>query len=224
MNYIELINKFWIANTEKPFTPSDTQLYFYLLHTCNRLAWKVPFGQSDRYLSLALNLSVNTLREAKNRLKQRGLIDFKAPEKGSKGINGQTKYCFTVLNSDTVTDTVTDTNIKPNKTKEEIKKEACENFDFQKIENEILKPIGECKDIILADTQYLEVIAMNNQLGSVEKSKEWVKKFFKTLQNRDDKLKSVQDFKFHFANWLCENLKKETKNETGQKNSYFALP
>ncbi len=94
MNYIELINRFWSCSKERVFNPSDCMLYFYLLDTCNALHWKQPFGQSDRYLSLVLGISVPTIREAKNRLKQRGLIDFKAPEKASKGIDGQTKYSF----------------------------------------------------------------------------------------------------------------------------------
>lgn len=94
MNYIELINRFWSCSKERAFYPSDCMLYFFLLDTCNALHWKQPFGQSDRYLSMALGISVPTVREAKNRLKQRGLIDFKAPEKASKSIDGQTKYSF----------------------------------------------------------------------------------------------------------------------------------
>lgn len=107
MNYIELINRFWNCSKERAFNPSDCMLYFYLLDTCNALHWKQPFGQSDRYLSMVLGISVPTVREAKNRLKQRGLIDFKAPEKGSKGIEGQTKYSFSTVQIN-YTDTLTD--------------------------------------------------------------------------------------------------------------------
>ncbi|ADQ83126.1 conserved phage C-terminal domain-containing protein [Riemerella anatipestifer] len=134
MNYIVLINKFWQCNLERCISPNDTRLYFYLLHTCNSLGWKQPFGHSDRHLSIALGMSVNTVRDARNRLMQLGLIDFKTPQKRSKGIDGQTKYVFptvstgdTVLDtvsdtdidtvSDTVLDTVSDTNNKLNKTK-----------------------------------------------------------------------------------------------------------
>lgn len=111
MNYIELINRFWSCSIERASNPSDCMLYFYLLKTCNALHWKQPFGQSDRHLSAMLNMSVNTIRDSKNRLKQMGLIDFKVPEKASKGINGQTKYSFTstVSNNDTDFDTVAPT-------------------------------------------------------------------------------------------------------------------
>ncbi len=146
MNYIELINRFWSCSIERASNPSDCMLYFYLLDTCNALHWKQPFGQSDRYLSAMLNISVNTIRNSKNRLKQMGLIDFKVPDKASKGIDGQTKYWFpstvskndtdidtvhsTVSKNDTdidtvvdtVVDTVPDTNNKQNKTKTKKKK------------------------------------------------------------------------------------------------------
>ncbi|WP_260309204.1 hypothetical protein [Riemerella anatipestifer] len=112
MNYIVLINKFWQCNLERCISPNDTRLYFYLLHTCNSLGWKQPFGHSDRHLSIALGMSVNTVRDARNRLMQLGLIDFKTPQKRSKGIDGQTKYVFpTVSTADTVLDTVSDTDI-----------------------------------------------------------------------------------------------------------------
>ena len=108
--YIDLINQFWTQSKESAFNPSDAVLYFFLLNTCNALHWKQPFGQSDRFLSLSLGFSINTIRGAKNRLKQRGLIDFKAPEKNGKGIEGQTKYVIlSVSNFDIVPDTDTDT-------------------------------------------------------------------------------------------------------------------
>ncbi|RAJ95422.1 hypothetical protein LX87_03167 [Larkinella arboricola] len=104
MSYIDYINRFWQCEIERVIAPSDAKLYFYLLHTCNALRWKQPFGHSDRHLSLALGMAVNTVRESKNRLKQLGLLDFRTPDKGSKGIEGQTKFWFppTVSNSDTV--------------------------------------------------------------------------------------------------------------------------
>jgi hypothetical protein len=113
MNYIELVNRFWRCPERSSTNPSDVALYFFLVHTCNDLGWKQPFGHSDRHLSASLNMSVNTIRDSKNRLKQFGLLNFKAPEKASKGIAGQTKYWFpdvsTVSIVDTVPDTVVDT-------------------------------------------------------------------------------------------------------------------
>ena len=139
MNYIELINLFWKLDRERPFTASDTRLYFYLVHTCNTLGWKNPFGHSDRHLALNVSVSVNTIRKAKHRLIAAGLIYIETPEKPSNSIDGQTKYTLvtvskndtanklTVLKNDTVCDTVCTTvcttNNKQNETetKENIK-------------------------------------------------------------------------------------------------------
>lgn len=145
--YIDLINQFWTQSKECAFNPSDAVLYFFLLNTCNALHWKQPFGQSDRFLSLSLGFSINTIRGAKNRLKQRGLIDFKAPEKNGKGIEGQTKYVIlSVSNFDIVPDTDTDTdtdtvpdrdtgnNLRQDKRREDKKeKTKKENQDFSSL-------------------------------------------------------------------------------------------
>lgn len=105
MNYLELINNFWQCDTEHHLTPSDTRIYFYLLHTCNRLGWKIPFKHSDRHLALDCGMSVNTVREAKNRLKQRRLLDFKTPQKkGGRGIDSVTEFTFSVSKNNTLTD------------------------------------------------------------------------------------------------------------------------
>jgi hypothetical protein len=119
MYYFELINRFWQCNNERPIGCNATALYFYLVKVCNSLGWKATFKHSDRYISIQLGISVNTVRNAKNRLKQLGLIDFKSPEKASRGLDGATSFSFkTVSNFNTVTDTVPDTRNKPNKTKE----------------------------------------------------------------------------------------------------------
>ena len=93
-NYTTLITRFWAHSAERVFNTSDCALYFYLLNTCNTLSWKQPFGQSDRHLSSVLGISVPTIRKAKCRLRQRNLIEFRAPAKKSKAFDGQTRYHF----------------------------------------------------------------------------------------------------------------------------------
>lgn len=103
MNYIYLINQFWQVDKVFHFKGSETRLYFALLNSCNHLAWKNPFRESDRYLSRTLKMSANTIRGARNRLIESGLITIQIPEKKSKNINGQSIYqLLTVSISDTV--------------------------------------------------------------------------------------------------------------------------
>jgi len=92
MTYLELINHFWAVDIVARFSPSEKLLYFSLLHFANQLHWKV------RELSIANNrilpltgCSRKTLQEARETLKQYGLIDFK------KG-NGQTQAPVYIIN------------------------------------------------------------------------------------------------------------------------------
>ena len=123
----------------------------------------------------------------------------------------------TIVNSElTTVNSVKSTQRKEKEKKErEREKEIPPPHDF---ENKSLKPLSECKDEILQDVQYLEIIAMNNHLGSVEKAKEWVMLFFKQLQNEGIMRKSIQDFKSHFGRWLPIKLQqtngKESEKET----------
>jgi uncharacterized phage protein (TIGR02220 family) len=208
MNYIKLVEKFWIADLEKPLTPSDTRLYFYLVHTCNKLAWKVPFGQSDRFLSSILLLSINCIRESKNRLKQRGLIEFKAPEKGSRSFDGQTKYSFpTVSFSDTVSDTVSDTNNKLNKTKQNktiltLDKSSDVGLpDFQAVNQNVQTEIN-----FNAENQFVSFIKKFNEIrkSKFQAKNKSIKDHFVarikegyTVENMIDALKAAMKDKFH---------------------------
>lgn len=134
MNYIEMIKIFWRCDSERLINPTDTRLYYLLVELCNSLGWKQPFGQSDRFLAMKVGVSVNTLRDSKQRLQQLHLIDFTVPEKASKGIEGQTRYWFpTVSNNDTVkratiskNDTVRKQTVSTNDT---VKKETVSNND-----------------------------------------------------------------------------------------------
>lgn len=85
------------------FSGNETRLYFGLLHTCNKLGWKNPFKESDRFLSRILGMSANTIRGARKGLITAGLITVSIPDKKSKSINGQSIYqILTVSKIDTV--------------------------------------------------------------------------------------------------------------------------
>lgn len=76
MTYIDLINCFWEAYRVKKFSDIDTTVYFFLLNECNIRRWLNPFELQTRYLEASLQISRKTIGEARNRLKQRGVIDF----------------------------------------------------------------------------------------------------------------------------------------------------
>ena len=76
MTYIELLNSFWDSTRFNPCSSNEAAMYFYLLHQCNIRRWINPFEFKTRDLELMLGLSRATISAIRNKLKQRGLIDF----------------------------------------------------------------------------------------------------------------------------------------------------
>lgn len=89
MTYIELINNFWELDEDWQFTCCETRLYFYLLKTANRLGWVDSWMRSDAKVSSDVGVSVNSMKTARNRLVQAGLIEFKS---GGNGQRDKTRY------------------------------------------------------------------------------------------------------------------------------------
>ena len=76
MNYYDLSKNFWNLYRDKTFGHVDTAMYFYLLNECNIRRWLNPFELQTRNLELMFGISRKTIVEARNRLKQRGVIEF----------------------------------------------------------------------------------------------------------------------------------------------------
>ena len=89
MNYIELINRFWELDEQWQFSCCETRLYFYLVKTANRLGWADNWTHSDDRTSANVGVSLNTMKTARNRLSQIGMIKFFP---GGKGQKDKTRY------------------------------------------------------------------------------------------------------------------------------------
>ena len=90
MSYIDLTNSFWFADEQKAFTPNETRLYFFLLHLANRMYWEPEWLEcGDEMMQSTVGISAVSLRTARNRLKEKNLIDFVV---GGKGFRVRTRY------------------------------------------------------------------------------------------------------------------------------------
>lgn len=89
MNYIELINWFWELDEVWQFNCCETRLYFYLVKVANRLGWLNSWTHSDARTSANVGVSLNVMKNARNKLIQSGLIAVKA---GGKGFGDKTRY------------------------------------------------------------------------------------------------------------------------------------
>lgn len=152
MNYIKLINQFWAIDQQFSFSPIQTRLYFFLVHTCNRLGWKKVFNNTDRHTALMVGISINTMKKNRIVLKQTGLIDFIVGGSGRKACQYKiliVKNEMYMSNYDTLSDTLSDSlsdtqidyNIKHKTKTKTIKryKENNESFDerFKNFQKEV---------------------------------------------------------------------------------------
>lgn len=76
MTYLELINRFWDLHQVKCFSSMECAVYFYMLNECNIRRWLNPFELRTRNLELEFMITRKTIGEVRNKLKQRGLIDY----------------------------------------------------------------------------------------------------------------------------------------------------
>lgn len=100
MTYLQLINRFWDADRESPFTPCETRLYMLLLDAANRKGWNAELPYTKEELAERLDVAATTFLRARRRLSDAGLITYAencggrkkktvytivdAPKKGSK--------------------------------------------------------------------------------------------------------------------------------------------
>ena len=76
MNYIELINLFWQTRRRVRLSSVEADLYFFLLQECNTQNWENPFECPNGLICVSIGMSGPTLIDARNRLQQKGFIEF----------------------------------------------------------------------------------------------------------------------------------------------------
>lgn len=76
MTYLQLINRFWDADREAPFTPCETRLYLMLLDAANRKGWNAELPYTKEELAERLDVAATTFLRARKRLSEAGLITY----------------------------------------------------------------------------------------------------------------------------------------------------
>lgn len=99
MNYIELIKNFWTSHNAHSFNTTEIALYFYLIEVFNLCQWKNQIKRNNRKVEADLDISFNTLKNARNKLQQAGLIYFKSQ-------NGNANVTYTLSKFDEVSSEV----------------------------------------------------------------------------------------------------------------------
>lgn len=77
MDYIRQMNAFVARTTEQSLCASAYALYLHLFGLNNTLHWVEWFRATDAQLAGLTNLSINTVRQAKKELQEKGFIDVR---------------------------------------------------------------------------------------------------------------------------------------------------
>lgn len=91
MNYLKLITQFWRLRRSKRITSKQTDLYFFLIQESNERDWENPFECPNVSIVARIDITEPTLINARNRLKQLGLIDF------DNGKRNESSPVYTIL-------------------------------------------------------------------------------------------------------------------------------
>jgi hypothetical protein len=96
MNYIELINLFWQTRRTVRLSSAEADLYYFLMQECNVRNWENPFGCPNGLICATIGFSEKTLIDVRNRLQQKGLIEFKPGQRKTAPPLYSLLYCKNV--------------------------------------------------------------------------------------------------------------------------------
>lgn len=100
MTYTDVITNFWNHHKEVAFQHIDVVLFLFLAHEWNLRNQPERFGMETRYLEIAVPISRKSLVFSRERLRERGLIDYEA-----RGGRGTTLYSICVSSVNTTGNT-----------------------------------------------------------------------------------------------------------------------
>lgn len=224
MTYIDFINAFWLLDEEWQFTPVETRLYFLLLKTANRLGWSDSIVRSDTRIAIETGVSLNTMKKARNRLLQAELIAFKS---GGKGKNDKSRYQILTPKLTPKLTPILTPNLTPNIYKVRALDIDIDNTlshnardarasEFSRVDNEL-------KEKMLEDTAWFRFLPENvyrqtKVFLDEETLLSMLDDFIVKLRADGEQVKSLEDAKKHFSNWLLIKVK-EANNGYNKGNT-----
>jgi len=85
MNYIELINNFWVSNKLHNFNSLETSLYFFILDYANNARWPESFILPNAVVQSVFRCTKDQLIRARKKLCKSGLVAYETGERHNPG-------------------------------------------------------------------------------------------------------------------------------------------
>jgi len=102
VNIYSLISSFWRENTYEPFSTAEIALYFFLIDRANSRQWEMPFMCPTSVISNAIQVTRQTVVNARESLRTRNLITY------SKGTGKGSHPMYSLVLTDALTECLPD--------------------------------------------------------------------------------------------------------------------
>ena len=86
MNYNHLMASFWEENYRVPFGKVEMKMYLFIVYQCQLQGWRNPVAISTSKMEHSLQISRKSIAEARERLRERALIDFKVGQRNATAL------------------------------------------------------------------------------------------------------------------------------------------
>ena len=214
MNYIELIKNFWTSHNANSFSTTEIALYFYLLEVFNVCQWKNQIKRNNRRVEADLDISYNTLKAARNKLQQSGLLYFKSK-------NGDANVIYTLSNFDEVTNEVYSEVANEVSTRSVHIKDKLNYISISLRENErfVFESLNPLMEEFLNDPIIIEDFqrSIGPPYSSSDTIKDLIKEFFVKLTVDGETSKERKDAIYHFKSWYRQNQESKSKRKSHEQ-------
>lgn len=235
VNIYELMRSFWQENDYETFSTSEIAMYFFLIDRANSRRWEMPFKCPTAVISRAIQVTRQTVINAREALRERNLITY------SKGIGKGSHPMYSLILTDRFTEdlprslsedlqdrstvdlseSLTPYNRGYRKMEIKEKKSISNNIGDVKILN-----LDELETLLINDEPWLhEIISLLSPSFQIELSelKFYLNNFFRYLRCQGTKGREEDDCRRYFVNWIKKQHINKS-NDTAQPTNDARRP
>ena len=222
VNIYGLISSFWRENGYEPFSTAEIALYFFLIDRANSRRWQMPFKCPTSVISTAIQVTRQTIVNARESLRKRNLITF------SKGTGRGSHPMYSLVLTDGLTDCLSDeltetlqddstVSLSDSLTPYNIEDRNIKdkNYSSNKTGDVKILSLEELEALLVNDEPWLnEIISLLSPSCQIElpELKTYLSSFFRYLRCQGTKGREEDDCRRYFVNWIKKQTINKNKN------------
>lgn len=164
VNIYGLISSFWRENEYEPFSTAEIALYFFLINRANSRRWLMPFKCPTSVISTAIQVTRQTVVNARESLRVRNLITY------SKGTGKGSYPMYSLILTDGLTECLTEeltVTLQDSSTVGLSESLTPYNIEDRNIKDKN-NSSNKTGDVKILSLEELEALLVNESLGSMK--------------------------------------------------------